>query len=126
MWMVYAQVSTKRLQTIHSLKSFKSIEFVLPVGGALCKTVDLMTSPGAIQLSHENAKTVIEDYNCIHDMCRANSIVTYSPPKDTIKLPDRPKIKDEDSDSSCSNPFTDDSSSTVVNTYESPLLSESC
>merc|ERR1712146_659621 len=55
------------LQTIHSLKSFKSIEFVLPVGGALCKTVDLMTSPGAIQLSHENAKTVIEDYNCIHD-----------------------------------------------------------
>jgi len=126
------------ISSIKNLKSFQSIEFVLQPGGNVSKTIDLMTSPGAVQLRHENASILVEDYNYIHELCHSNAILKMSSGKNSLSKeildnfdlaksreeeqeqvnPSIKKNKNNDKDLSASMTSMTNSDSTVVESFE--------
>ena len=56
------------IDTIMSLRSFVKCEMCVQPGDELKKTVDCFTRPGAIQLIHDDAKVVEEDYEAIRKL----------------------------------------------------------
>jgi len=56
------------IDTIMGLRSFVKCEMCVQPGDELKKTVDCFTRPGAIQLIHDDAKVVEEDYETIRKL----------------------------------------------------------
>ena len=56
------------IDTIMALRSFVKCEMCVQPGDELKKTVDCFTRPGAIQLIHDDAKVVEEDYETIREL----------------------------------------------------------
>jgi len=56
------------LEKIRNLRSFHSMEVYVKTGHEIHKTVDLITSPGCIQLIHDELNVIEEDYQFIHNL----------------------------------------------------------
>lgn len=56
------------LDEIRAMESVKSIELMVPVGGKMQLTVDIVTAPGSILLGHEDVEVLERDYNRIHEI----------------------------------------------------------
>jgi len=54
------------LPQVKNLKSYKSIEIKVPVGGKVEKTINFVTTPGSIMLVHDKGQVVEEDQATIH------------------------------------------------------------
>lgn len=54
---------------LRSMKSFSSLEVLVHKGDKLRKTIDLLTSPGAVQLIHDDPNILMNDYNTMHNLC---------------------------------------------------------
>jgi hypothetical protein len=58
------------LEIIQNLPSFHSMEIFIKPGIELHKTIDLITSPGCIQLLHNELTVIEDDYQTIHNLER--------------------------------------------------------
>jgi biotin carboxylase len=54
------------LEQVKNLRSFKSLEVKVPVGGKLEKTINFVTTPGSVMLVHADGRVVEEDQAQIH------------------------------------------------------------